>query len=219
MYLDLCLISPSDISREGLSNILSQDGFSIVGSFRDADEFDVEGLDQNVLVVVDHPSSEDQQNCITSVLERLPRAIVVVLVEDFDLPEMMSCFDAGAQGYIIKSLKSGPLTAALKLAAIGEKVLPSALVDALDLKSSAIRSPYEVATEVAKANLSPREHDVLCCLMAGYSNKVIARELMVCEATVKVHVKAILRKLKVSNRTQAAIWASSRGYSDAHTPF
>jgi two-component system nitrate/nitrite response regulator NarL len=219
MYLDLCLISPSDISREGLSNILSQDGFSIVGSFRDAAEFDTEGLDQNVLVVVDHPSSEDQQDCISTVLERLPRAIVVVLAENFDLQEMMNCFDAGAQGYIIKSLKSGPLTAALKLAAIGEKVLPSALVDALDLKSSALRSPYEVATEVAKANLSPREHDVLCCLMAGYSNKVIARELMVCEATVKVHVKAILRKLKVSNRTQAAIWASSRGYSDEHTPF
>lgn len=51
--------------------------------------------------------------------------------------------------------------------------------------------------------------------MAGYSNKLIARRLVVCEATVKVHVKAILRKLNVNNRTQAAIWASSRGISDA----
>ena len=42
---------------------------------------------------------------------------------------------------------------------------------------------------------------------------------MVCEATVKVHVKAILRKLKVNNRTQAAIWASSRGYLDTQVPY
>ena len=63
-----------------------------------------------------------------------------------------------------------------------------------------------------EAKLSVRERDVLCCLMAGYSNKVIARELDVCEATVKVHVKAILRKLDVSNRTQAAMWASTRGF-------
>jgi two-component system nitrate/nitrite response regulator NarL len=47
--------------------------------------------------------------------------------------------------------------------------------------------------------------------MAGYPNKVIARKLDVCEATVKVHVKAILRKLNVCNRTQAALWANSHG--------
>ena len=72
--------------------------------------------------------------------------------------------------------------------------------------------------EIEDANLSPRERDVLCCLMAGYSNKVIARELDVCEATVKVHVKAILRKLDVRNRTQAAIWASTRGVTESNLP-
>ena len=59
---------------------------------------------------------------------------------------------------------------------------------------------------------------MLCCLMAGYSNKVIARELDVCEATVKVHVKAILRKLNVNNRTQAAIWANSHSTIGGYYP-
>nr|WP_281377252.1 LuxR C-terminal-related transcriptional regulator [Stakelama sediminis] len=62
-----------------------------------------------------------------------------------------------------------------------------------------------------QANLSDREQQVLRCLMVGYPNKIISRHLNISEATVKVHVKAILRKLRVSNRTQAAIWASGRG--------
>jgi two-component system nitrate/nitrite response regulator NarL len=56
--------------------------------------------------------------------------------------------------------------------------------------------------------LSDREAQILRCLTQGASNKVIARELGVAEATVKVHIKAILRKVKASNRTQAAMWAT-----------
>jgi two-component system nitrate/nitrite response regulator NarL len=57
-------------------------------------------------------------------------------------------------------------------------------------------------------HLSNRETEILCWLMEGATNKVIARKLNVTEATVKVHVKAILRKIGVGNRTQAAIWAA-----------
>jgi two-component system nitrate/nitrite response regulator NarL len=56
--------------------------------------------------------------------------------------------------------------------------------------------------------LSSRETEILYCLTKGSPNKVIARQLNLCEATVKVHIKAILRKIGVFNRTQAAIWAA-----------
>ena len=55
--------------------------------------------------------------------------------------------------------------------------------------------------------LSNREAEILHCLMQGAPNKIIARQLDVAEATVKVHVKAILRRISVANRTQAAMWA------------
>jgi two-component system nitrate/nitrite response regulator NarL len=55
--------------------------------------------------------------------------------------------------------------------------------------------------------LSDRERQILSCLIHGQSNKVIARELDIAEATVKVHVKGLLRKLRAANRTQAAVWA------------
>src|SRR5207237_6965922 len=59
--------------------------------------------------------------------------------------------------------------------------------------------------------LSPRETSILRCLVEGDSNKCIARKINIAEATVKVHIKAILRKIRVQNRTQAAIWGMNNG--------
>jgi two-component system nitrate/nitrite response regulator NarL len=65
---------------------------------------------------------------------------------------------------------------------------------------------------ISAAALSEREVEILWCLTLGMANKVVSRRLDISEATVKVHVKAILRKLKVANRTQAAIWAVKHGF-------
>ena len=67
------------------------------------------------------------------------------------------------------------------------------------------------AEEPAAPHLSPREKAILSCLIDGNSNKSIARKIDIAEATVKVHVKAILRKIRVQNRTQAAIWGMNNG--------
>lgn len=212
MYQDICLISSSDISREGLSSILRTEGFTIVGSYQDYTSLRIEDGCNEVVVIVDELHAGDLPHVIEQIKAGLPCAIVVILAERFDLNIMIDCFNAGAQSYIIKSMKSEPMIAALRLAAVGERVLPPDLVDLFDRRANNSHGPMELETEIAEAKLSQRESDVLRCLMAGYPNKVIARMLEVCEATVKVHVKAILRKLKVSNRTQAAIWASSHGY-------
>jgi len=58
--------------------------------------------------------------------------------------------------------------------------------------------------------LSAREHGILHCLIEGDSNKIIARKIDIAEATVKVHIKALLRKIRVNNRTQAAVWGMSQ---------
>jgi two-component system nitrate/nitrite response regulator NarL len=61
-------------------------------------------------------------------------------------------------------------------------------------------------------HLTERQKIILCCLLKGDTNKIIARQIAITEATVKVHVKMILRKINVQNRTQAAIWAMNHGY-------
>ncbi|HKT86323.1 MAG TPA: response regulator transcription factor [Novosphingobium sp.] len=216
MYRDVCLVSESEITREGLGNILKSEGFTVIGSFGAVGELKLPDFQTDLLFVLDGIVSADQPKSVREVKERFDCAPIVVLTERFDFTTMLECFHSGAQGYIVRSMKAQPLTTSLRLAALGERVLPPDLVDIFEQQTFTpmLRTPEQSDEEVNRARLSPRELDVLCCLMAGYSNKVIARELKVCEATVKVHVKAILRKLNVHNRTQAAIWASSRGISD-----
>lgn len=213
MSSNLCLVSLHDISREGLHRILSADGFNILVSCQNVARVVEAGIDPDCSVVIDIQDRDAQLEAIKAIALAFPHAKIAVLVEQFEMASLIDCFDAGADGYIVKSLSSQPLVAALRLVTLGQKVLPSELADLLGRNGlDHAVSSGTIEHEIADANLSARERDVLCCLMAGYSNKVIARQLEVCEATVKVHVKAILRKLDVSNRTQAAMWASQRGF-------
>lgn len=214
MLNDLCLVSPNDISREGLSYIFSNDGFEVFETCSHVLEIEDDRREDQFLAVIDFLTPQEQVAAVTSIKENYPNASTVVLADEFNFEAMIQCFHLGAQGYIIKSLSSLPMVTSLRLASLGEKVMPSDLIDVLDKRSARIVPQADTEKNLDRANLSLREMDVLCCLMAGYPNKVIARQLDVCEATVKVHVKAILRKLKVNNRTQAAIWGTSQGLSE-----
>lgn len=217
MSSDICLISQNDISREGLHHILSADNFNVIMSCGHAKRVAESALDADFSAVIDLPDQAARMEAIDEIALAYPSAKTVVLVDEFDMARLVECFDAGVDGYIVKSMNSQPLIAALRLVTLGQKVLPSELADVLSKVNLDHAVPSgDLEHEMEDAKLSSRERDVLCCLMAGCSNKVIARELDVCEATVKVHVKAILRKLDVSNRTQAAMWASTRGFSDYH---
>lgn len=228
MRTEVCIVSEYEISREGLKNILKAEGFEVVGAFSDVAEAINGDLPDEVFIILDGFPVADQPSLVKELLTHFESSLVAVLSERFELNPMMECFHHGARGYIVRSMKALPMTTSLRLTAMGERVLPSDLVDVLDQRP-ALAAPQQAAEamssdtagpssiDMAETPLSPRERDVLRCLMAGYSNKLIARRLVVCEATVKVHVKAILRKLNVNNRTQAAIWASSRGISD-HQP-
>ena len=69
-----------------------------------------------------------------------------------------------------------------------------------------------ISDDTSAPQLSPRELAILRCLINGNSNKCIARKIDIAEGTVKVHVKAILRKIRAQNRTQAAIWATKHSF-------
>jgi two-component system nitrate/nitrite response regulator NarL len=106
----------------------------------------------------------------------------------------------------------------IELVMMGGAVFPPAfLTSALDAEKREVEvddapAPNDDDRAVAIADdrlaqqLSPREVSIVHCLIEGDSNKCIARKIKIAEATVKVHIKAILRKIRVQNRTQAAIW-------------
>lgn len=215
MSIDICLASTSDISREGLTCILEREGFNVLVSGESIDELVHAAPATEFLTIFDCVALANQAGVVARAREELPASRIVMVSDQFDLKSVIDCLNAGVSGYIIKSTRSTRMVAALRLVALGEKVVPSDFVDRIGSCGIEHAMSLNVDHEIEEAKISPRELDVLCCLMAGYPNKVIARKLDVCEATVKVHVKAILRKLNVRNRTQAALWANSHGINEA----
>jgi two-component system nitrate/nitrite response regulator NarL len=152
---------------------------------------------------------------IRQVKERSSETRIVALADQFDLGFVCAAHEAGVNGFSLSA--SGPevLIKSLELVMLGESVVPFEVVRSIMHSAPQERPLQENATEpklsdLKECKLSAREAQILGCLREGAPNKIIARQFDVTEATVKVHVKAILRKIGVANRTQAAMWASER---------
>lgn len=134
------------------------------------------------------------------------RPLLVISGSD-EVADIVDSVRLGARGYILKTSSTAVLEHAISLALTGETFLP--------LPRAVLSG--NVATEVARPSgqildrLTDRQRDVFQLLLAGHSNKEIARELGVLEGTVKVHVRAIMQKLGVRNRTQVAVVAARSG--------
>ena len=112
-------------------------------------------------------------------------------------------------GYLLEDLSAEALQKSLALVFAGEKVFPSALAPLL--ANSAKRVIVDPLSEIQNCELSLRETEILRLLVDGRSNKAIAATLNIAEATAKLHLRNIMRKLSATNRTQAALWAVQRG--------
>ena len=109
--------------------------------------------------------------------------------------------EAGAAGFVPKTLSAKSMINAVKFMAMGEQYAPIEFMTAAETEA-----PHPLAEK-----LSPRERQVLKGLTEGKSNKEIARDLAISEPTVKLHMKTLYRKLEVTNRTQAALAAREAG--------
>jgi DNA-binding NarL/FixJ family response regulator len=146
--------------------------------------------------------------------EHLGSVPLVVVSSSEDVADMKNAFGSGARGYIPKSSAAELLKHALPLILAGEVYVPAMALasdDILDTPSVGDREPELPVNQTVKA-MTPRQVEVLKLLAEGQANKEIARNLGMLDSTVKVHVKAILQKLRVKNRTQAAIAGIQQGH-------
>ncbi|MBH1997830.1 MAG: response regulator transcription factor [Sphingomonadaceae bacterium] len=220
--LKVLIINQNEIEGEGLRRILIERSFDVVGVFRNyTDVLLVDNAisDASCLFVVCGPSDETTLEVCRMVHDMRPDAPVVMLAHECESVMIARSFRAGVSGYISKDTSCASLVAMIRLVALGEKVIPSHVVYDLAALDTGLRLT-ENEVRMGDANISEREIEILRGLIRGEPNKIISRRLNITEATVKVHVKSILRKLQVVNRTQAAIWALSRGLSGecASTP-
>lgn len=194
--------------REGLCRILADNDFDIEQSIDNVSEIKFELDDENHIIIIDHIiSDKSSPKETTSVINRFIRSKSVVLADRFDLNMMRRFFSAGACGYIMNDVPYKTFLTMMQLVSMGENVVPSQFIVSMNSWDFRSRDTDGGGTPYRDFNLTDRDVKILRRISLGLSNKLISRELGVSEATVKVSVKNIFRKLSVNNRTQAAIIA------------
>lgn len=212
--ISVLLVDDHTLFRSGVRSLLQRNPrFNVVGEAADG----VDGVKRAlqlkpdvVLLDLNMPGMSGIET-LQLMLQDRPGAAVLMLTVSEEAEDLAAALQAGARGYLLKNIDADYLTRAVERAAAGESVLAESLAGKLFAhvqRGGAARAPAP-ASELDK--LTPREREILACLARGESNKVIARALDLAESTVKIHVQNILKKLGLSSRVQAAVFAVEHG--------
>jgi two-component system nitrate/nitrite response regulator NarL len=200
------LIEPNRLFRDGLKYLLANTRFAVSVEFSTPEQAlahaDTEAAPGLLITGQANPKAEDLQ----VLRESYPAAKIVVLADQMTIGGLRDAMGAGIDGFLVKSVSPEALVQSLQLILIGEKVFPTNL-------AALLTEMDPPAPQGTIRGLTAREQEILQWLLTGASNKLIANRLGITEATVKVHLKTLLRKIDVTNRTQAAIWAMNNGFS------
>jgi len=215
MSLRVLLIDDHTLFRVGLEGLLESRGIEIVASVDNGQDSLrlVEELQPDV-ILLDMRMPGINGLGVLQILrqshEDLPIVMLTTSTEESDLIESLR---AGAQGYLLKDMEPDALVIALRDIVAGKTVVAPDLAPVL---ARAVQGKSEEPKRDLKSpfhELTPRETEILSLLAEGQSNKTIARNLGISDGTVKLHVKAILRKLEVHSRVEAAVMAVEYGMS------
>lgn len=206
--ISVLLIDDHTLFRSGIRSLLQRHPeFDVVGEAADG----VEGIKrakqlnpQVVLLDLNMPGMSGLET-LQLLLQDCPDSAIVMLTVSEDAQDLAAALKAGASGYLLKNIDTDYLTRAVRRAAAGETVVAEAMTTKLVAQLQAGTRPAEPASDLDR--LTPREKEILDCLARGESNKVIARSLDLSESTVKIHVQNVLKKLNLSSRVQAAVFA------------
>ena len=233
--VSIIVIVNNSLLRDGLSHILSGEGYKVVASASvlDADILSRLKPDESSLLVLGGSADrKDTAEQLKLYREQQQNGCSVIIAERDEPDDIIMALKAGANACLTKDTTSDAFLKTIELVMLGDTVVPHALLPHLLKRDDAFASGMARDNAIAAPNievapsarlepkqstairqLSAQESRILSCLIIGDANKTIARKVDIAEATVKVHVKAILRKLRLKNRTQAAVWGLNR---DSH---
>ncbi|MCL4771863.1 MAG: response regulator transcription factor [Burkholderiaceae bacterium] len=222
--MSILVVDDHTLFRRGLIALLEQDsGLRVVGEAADAAQALrlAPGLQPDVILLDNHLPGVLGVDAVQDLRTLSPRSRVLMLTVSEDAQDLAVALRNGAQGYLLKTIDGDLLAQAIRRAAQGEPVVSQELMGKLVAAFQALGVPppaplppvlaqAQEAADDSGSPLSPREEEVLREIARGASNKEIARTLHIAETTVKIHVQHILRKLGLSSRVQAAVYASDR---------
>lgn len=239
--LRLLVVDDHTLFRRGLIALLSRDPrLSVVAEAGDAGEALKLGQQHrpDVMLLDNHLPGVHGVEALPQLCAALPTTRIIMLTVSEDADDLAQALARGAAGYLLKTVEGDDLVDAIQRVASGESVVSPEMTSKLVAAyRSALSTPAEdegdaaapaqvaegraaqpvavqagaVQEDAGVARLSPRERDILREIARGASNKEIARSLDIAETTVKIHVQHILRKLNLTSRVQAAVYATTRG--------
>jgi len=204
------LIDDHTLFRSGLETLLERHGIEViaaVGDGREGIQKAKELAPEIILLDMRMPDMNGLEVLHALRKEALDMPIVMLTTSNEE-EDLVECLRSGAQGYLLKDMEPTELVTALRESVAGKTVVAPELAGVLArvvMQGDTQPEPHEASTPFSE--LTPREMEILCLLSEGQSNKVIARNLGISDGTVKLHVKAILRKLNVHSRVEAAVMA------------
>lgn len=209
----ILLVDHDQLFSAALAALLEEKGLEVepaLPSIEAALELVETGLEPAMIITDPAGFSLDSEgDPLQRLREQLPDVRLLVISSDMSQEALGRSLAAGAHGHVSKGASFNAVLRAVRLVQQGQAVYPAVAAQLLG------QGPVSVSTENAaagsNADLSPREMQILACVLGGHSNKAIARRLVITESTVKMHFKNAMRKINASNRTQAAIWAMEHG--------
>jgi DNA-binding NarL/FixJ family response regulator len=208
--LRVLLVDDHTFFRAGLRNMLADEGFEVAEARSGAQALDIVVQRAPDVVLMDlHMPGISGIEATRRLLEVAPEARVVMLTVSALQEEIVEAVLAGACGYLLKDASLEEIVGSLRAAAGGASWASPHVAAVLFERVRAGGEPDP--TDDALTALTDREREILRLLADGKDNAEIGRELYISASTVKNHISAILAKLGVHNRIQAAVYAVRRG--------
>jgi two-component system nitrate/nitrite response regulator NarL len=210
----ILLVDDHALFRSGVRALLQRHPeFTVLGEATDG----LEGFKQAKLLAPDivlldlHMPGVSGLEALKMIKQAMPDVCVIMLTVSEDAEDLLAAIRAGANGYLLKNIDMDAFVDGLRRAIGGEAVVSPQLAG--KLVNGLQGGDRSSAATAEGESLSAREREVLALLAEGASNKELARRLDVAESTIKIHIQHILRKLNLSSRVQAAVYAIQHGYA------
>lgn len=217
MSLRILVIDDHTLFRVGLQGLLEHRGIQVVAAVGDGQEglALADQLRPDVVLLDMRMPGMDGLGVLRHLRQSGLKMPIAMLTTSSNEQDLVEALRSGAQGYLIKDMEPDDLVLALRDIVAGKTVVAPDLAPVL---AKVVQGESVTARDPSPfSELTPREGEILGLLAEGQSNKAIARNLGISDGTVKLHVKAILRKLGVHSRVEAAVIAVEQGLRSNRT--
>lgn len=214
MAVQIMIADDHSMIREGLKNLLELDGdIQVISEAVDGEDCldKLQVVKPDVLLLDINMPKKNGLEVLKTLKSRRSKLKVLVLTVHNEIEYLMKAVDIGVNGYVLKDSESAELKKAIFTVADGETYIQPSLIPALNAKMIETNKDAEKIKSLTK-----RELDVLKLLAVGMFNKEVGKRLEISERTVKNHVSNIFKKLEVTDRTQAAVFAIRNNLVQIH---